>query len=142
VRIATTGLAASTKYFYRVTATNSVGTTYGQTSWFETSTNAPILLTPQSGSSMASQPVTFAWAYVSGGASGGQTGYSLQITGVVPGQSGSGPWYWTGSAWTATQTWISSTAQSVTIPAANLTPNGSYSWTVATEDANGKGPFA
>jgi len=28
------------------------------------------------------------------------------------------------------------------IPAAFFTPNGAYSWTVATEDSAGQGPFA
>ena len=139
-----TGLTASTRYYFRVAATNSVGTTYGQTLSFETTTNVPTLLTPAAASQGGPPPgpVTFSWTYNPGGASGGQTGYSLQLTGIVPGESGAGPWYWTGSGWTATVTWISSSAQSVTVPAANLTPNTAYSWTVATEDANGQSGYA
>jgi hypothetical protein len=73
---------------------------------------------------------------------GGQTNYSLKLTGNVPGHAGTGPWYWTGSGWSATQTWIASAAQSVTIPQAFFSPNTTYTWTVATQDANGQGPYA
>ena len=139
-----TSLTPGTRYYFAVAATNSVGTVFGQTLTFETTTNVPTLLAPPNCSSGGPPPgpLPFSWQYNSGGAVGGQTGYSLQLTGIVPGESGAGPWYWTGSGWTATVTWISSSAQSVTVPAANLTPNTAYSWTVATEDANGQSGYA
>lgn len=78
----------------------------------------------------------FSWGY----SGPGQTGYSLKLTGSVP-TLGSGTWYWTGTAWTATQTWVSSTAQGVTIPASALTAGNSYTWSLATEDTNGQGAY-
>jgi hypothetical protein len=135
-------LTPSTRYYFRVTMTNALGTGYGAVGTFETSTNVPTLVSPLQNGGVANGPVTFTWLYNPGGAGGGQTGYCLQITGPVPGQSGNGPWYWTGSGWSGTATWITSTAQTVTIPASFFDLNTRYSWTVATEDANGQGPFA
>jgi hypothetical protein len=87
-----TGLTTSTRYAYRAIATNLAGTTTGQAFSFETALSLPTLLTPAATISGGppSGPITFSWQYNSGGASGGQTGYSLQVTGVVPGESGSG----------------------------------------------------
>ena len=41
-----TGLSASTTYYYRVMAANSVGTTYGETKIFTTAPPAPVLIYP------------------------------------------------------------------------------------------------
>lgn len=137
-----TGLTSGTRYYCRVVATNGIGTTAGNVISFETSTNLPTLVSPSNGTVSLIGDTTFTWIYNSGGASGGQTGFSLQLTGNVPGHSGSGPWYWTGSGWSATQTWIASTAQSLTLAAGWFLASTPYSWTVATEDANGQGPYA
>jgi len=135
-------LTAGTRYYNRVVATNTIGTTTGKAVSFETSTNLPTLVAPSDNTTGLQMHTTFSWAYNSGGAAGGQTGYSLKLSGNVPGHSGTGPWYWTGSGWTATQTWVASAAQSVTIPQAFFSPNTSYTWSVATQDANGQGPYA
>jgi len=143
------GLSASTKYYVRATATNLAGTFIGPVSSFETSLPFATGLMPSDGTGSVASGVTFSWTYNSGGASGGQTAYSLKVTGTVPGHSGTGPWYWTGSAWTSTQTWVSSSASSVTIGSAFFLPNAStwlssnaYTWTVALQDAAGQGAYA
>lgn len=142
VSASVTGLTSGSRYYARVVATNDTATTTGNAVSFEyVAGGMPQLIGPGS-AVLAGTAVTFSWTYTSGGASGGQTGYSLQVTGTVPGESGSGPWYWTGSAWSGSATWITSTASSVTIPATYFSPNVSYSWTVATEDAGGQGPYA
>jgi hypothetical protein len=134
------GLTSGERYYFALVVENSIATSQGGAVAFETTTNLPTLLSPL-GNLVGPGPVTLSWQYNSGGATGGQTAYSLQLVGTVP-SLGSGTFYWTGSGWTTTQTWVSSTAQSVTIPAALFTPNSTYSWTVATEDAAGQGPFA
>jgi hypothetical protein len=138
---ASISVTASTVYYFRVTSTNAVGTAVGPILSFETTTNIPTLVSPLPGAPLGAGPVTFLWGYNSGGASGGQMGYSLKLTGSVPTQ-GAGTWYWTGSAWSGSATLLSGSQSSVTIPAAFFSVNTSYTWTVATEDANGWGPYA
>jgi len=136
------GLSANTIYYYRCAATNTVGTSYGGVQSFGTTICPPLLLSPPGvGLGPPAGPITFVWQYRSGGASGGQTGYSLKLVGTVP-TLGAGTWYWDGSGWTATQTWIASAAEVVTIGAAFFEINGAYSWSVATEDANGTSAYA
>jgi hypothetical protein len=139
-----TGLTSGTTYYFNVAAWNGDGTTYGSTLSF--TTNSPPstnLSSPASGTyvNAVTGGETFAWTYVNNGASGAQLDYSLAVT--VP--SGT-TYYWTGSAWTTTQSWVTSSAGSVTISAANWntlpTTVGTFTWSVATQDANGKGGYA
>jgi hypothetical protein len=135
------GLTGGTVYYFQVLSTNATGTAAGPILSFETTTNIPTLVSPSPGQPLGAGPVTFLWNYNSGGASGGQLGYSLKLTGNVP-TLGAGTWFWTGSAWTGSATLLSGSQQSVTIPAAFFSVNTAYTWTVATEDANGWGPYA
>ncbi|HUY24076.1 MAG TPA: hypothetical protein VMV09_02075 [Candidatus Saccharimonadales bacterium] len=138
------GLSGSTEYYYRVAVTNVRGTAYGVGRSFTTSLNPPTLIAPTgltAGLGPPPGPITFVWQYNSGGAAGGQTAYSLRLTGTVP-TLGAGTWYWDGSGWTATQTWIASPEQAVTIAASFFEINGQYTWSCATADANGDSDYA
>jgi len=142
-----TGLTGSTTYYFYATCTNAVGTVSGSTLSFETADtpNAPTLTSPANGvtENLVSSGTTFDWTYNTGGASGGQTKYALQV------QYNSGASYWwTGSGWSSSSTFITSSSGSVTIGATYWsstywTPaGGTFTWTVATQDANGTGPYA
>jgi hypothetical protein len=140
------GLSASTTYYFAIEANQVSGSnvTVGSTLSFNTTGIPTTTLTSPANPTTAapnSAGVTFTWTYNNQGASGAQLDYSLQVT-----PTGYAAYYWTGSAWTTTQTWITSSAGSVTITAAqwNTLPIavGAFTWTVATQDANGKGAYA
>ena len=133
-----TGLVANTTYYYQIAASNAAGAVTGGILSFTTNGLCSCTLTsPASGTAanLVTGGVTFDWTYVNGGASGSQTGYQLAVT--APGGT---VYYWTGSAWSTTSTWVTSTAASVAISAAEWTlGTGTFSWVVTLEDANGHG---
>lgn len=134
-----TGLTVNTTYYFRVVATNDAGTTYGSILSFSTLglPNAPTLTSPANNFADPAQSssTTFAWTYNTGGAGGGETNYALKLT-----TGGIDSW-WNGTALVGTETYVAE-ATTKTIPAAILSPSVTYLWTVSSQDANGKGPYA
>jgi hypothetical protein len=137
--IGITGLTINTTYYFRVIAVNDAGTTYGSILSFATLglPNAPTLTSPANGAAVAAQSssTAFAWTYNTGGAGGGETNYALKLT------TGGIDYWWNGSALVTTETYVTEVTTK-TIPAGILTPNVTYLWTVSSQDANGKGPYA
>ena len=135
-------LTPGTTYHFRVVASNAAGTTYGADQTFAATgaPNAPTLNTPtnNTAASLTASGQTFTWTYNSGGAGGGQTGYALKVTR----SDNNTDYWWNGSAFVTTETFVSSAAGSATIGAANWVAGISYTWTVATQDAGGTGPYA
>jgi hypothetical protein len=136
------GLTSGDRYYFALVVENSIATSQGGTVAFETTTNLPTLLSPL-GNLVGPGPVTLSWQYNSGGATGGQTAFAIEITGSIPGL-GSGTFYWNAGteSWQSAVVWNSSSESSAVIPASALTPNSSFTWSVATEDANGESGFA
>lgn len=136
---AISGLTANTTYYSRVIANNDVTTTYGSSSSFSTLglPNAPTLTAPTNGNAQNAQTgsVTFAWTYNTGGAGGGETFYALKLT------TGGVDAWWNGTTLQGTEIYVAE-ATTKTIPAAILAPSVTYLWTVSSQDANGKGPYA
>lgn len=136
---AISGLTANTTYYFRVVAINDAGTTTGSILSFSTLglPNAPTLTSPSNGAAVAAQSssTTFAWTYNTGGASGGETNYALKLS------TGGTDYWWNGTALVTTETYVAE-ATTKTIPAAILAPSVTYLWTVSSQDANGKGPYA
>ena len=69
------GLTAGTVYHYRLAATNSGGTSYGNDGTFTTIPVAPVLLTPANNNTAISTSPTLSWNAASGAAS-----YTLQVS--------------------------------------------------------------
>lgn len=136
---AITGLAVNTTYYCRVIAVNDAGTTFGTSTSFSTLglPNAPTLTSPANGAAVNAQTggVTFAWTYNSGGAGGGETNYALKLT------TGGVDHWWNGTALQSTEIYVAE-ATTKTIPSGILSPSVTYLWTVSSQDANGKGPYA
>jgi hypothetical protein len=134
-----TGLAVNTTYYFRVVAVNDAGTTYGSILSFSTLglPNAPTLTSPANNAAVAAQSssTTFAWTYNTGGAGGGETNYALKLT------TGGVDHWWNGTSLVTTETYVAE-ATTKTIPAGILAPSVTYLWTVSSQDANGKGPYA
>lgn len=134
-----TGLTANTTYYFRVVAVNDAGSTNGSILSFSTLglPNAPTLTSPINNTSENAQTTstTFAWTYNSGGAAGGETNYALKLT------TGGVDQWWNGTSLVSTETYVTE-ATTKTIPAAVLAPSVTYLWTVSSQDANGKGPYA
>ncbi len=81
----------------------------------------------------------FTWNYNTGGATGGQTGYSLRRK-----MSGGNYSYWNagGSAFQSTDLNNVSTSSSISF-SAGVWPDGrTYNWSAATRDTGGEGPYA
>ncbi|MGB6771188.1 MAG: hypothetical protein WBF51_04205 [Candidatus Dormiibacterota bacterium] len=90
---------------------------------------APTITYPTSGQYLdVSSGLTVSWGYNGNGAP--QTGYQLKLDTK----------YWTGSAWTSTNTWVTSSATSVSLPSGTPLTNGSsHTLTVNTEAVPGQG---
>jgi hypothetical protein len=104
-----------------------------------TAPTAPTLGSPAAGATVdASGGITFSWTH-NDPEGDAQNGYSLRRR-----IQGSGTWYyWTGSAWTTTQTWVTSGTASVAIPASHWVDGEVYEWSVATRDPGTlTGPYA
>ena len=134
-----TGLLANTTYYYRLVTVNDAGTTVGSILNFSTLglPNAPTLTSPANNAAVNAQSgsVAFAWTYNSGGAAGGETNYALKLT------TGGTDYWWNGTGLVTTETYVTE-ATTKTIPAGILAPTVTYLWTVSSQDANGKGPYA
>jgi hypothetical protein len=82
----------------------------------------------------------FTWAYNSGGATGGATGYHFRrkISGAPSYQ------YWTASTglFQTADVANTTTTDTVTFPGADWTVGDTYNWSVASVDAGGVGPYA
>jgi hypothetical protein len=103
----------------------------------------PTLIYPVSGASadMAAAGSQVSWTYSDpDGPLDPQSAFRLKRTPTAP--SGAAQW-WTGSAWTGSETAVTSTAHSVTF-AANKWTNGTvYTWSVDTADLDGTwGPYS
>ena len=61
---------------------------------------------------------------------GSQSHYALAVTTATYGTR-----WWTGSAWTGSETWVASSAEGVSVPAASLVADAVHSWTVRTREA-------
>jgi hypothetical protein len=135
-----TGLVINTTYYFRVIAVNDAGTTIAS-SILSFATlglpNAPTLTAPANGNAQNAQSasVTFAWTYNTGGAGGGETFYALKLT------TGGVDSWWNGTTLQGTEIYVAE-ATTKTIAAAILAPSVTYLWTVSSQDANGKGPYA
>lgn len=102
---------------------------------------APTLTAPAPSAVLATDAAqTFAWTYSDPDLklSDGQSAYALRrklSTDIAYS-------WWNGTAWVATETWVTTTAHSVTLPAGSL-PSGQQSWSVATKDSSGTvGPYS
>jgi hypothetical protein len=82
--VGVSGLTSGTRYYCRLSVTNSTGTVVSPVISFETVVSVPQLLGPLVLVWTGPGGVTFSWTYNPGDASGGQTGYSLKLTGSVP----------------------------------------------------------
>ena len=83
---------------------------------------------------------TYTWTYNTGGALGGQTSYAFKFT--CPAVNGGNPQWWTGAAWSSTETFVTSTATTLTLGSADWVvayQDTTCLWTVNTGDANGHG---
>lgn len=100
---------------------------------------APTLTAPVSGAylDLANNGGTFSWTYNTGGATGGETGYKFRRK-----ASGGSYSYWNGTGFQGTETTVTSTALSITFASGLWTDGTAYSWSVASQDANGTGPYA
>lgn len=137
--IGLTGLAVNTTYYFRVVASNDAGIVAGSILSFSTLglPNAPTLTAPANGAAVAAQSssTTFAWTYNTGGAGGGETNYALKLT------TGGVDHWWNGTTLVGTETYVAEATTKI-IPSSILAPNVTYLWTVSSQDANGKGPYA
>ncbi|HVC23492.1 MAG TPA: hypothetical protein VNH82_08730 [Candidatus Dormibacteraeota bacterium] len=94
--------------------------------------SAPTITAPTSGQyTDVSAGLLVSWGYNGNGAP--QTGYLLELDGN----------YWTGSAWTGTLTWVTSSATNVSLPTGTPVTNGSsHTLTVNTRSVAGQGTAA
>jgi hypothetical protein len=100
--------------------------------------SAPILVSPPNGQTIDLTTPTFTWSFYSPvGAT--QATYSLRRM-----QSGTSTWqYWTGSAWSSVQVYVTSTSQSVTFGSGKWANGNVYLWEVGVQDSNGiASPFS
>lgn len=136
---AITGLTVNTTYYFRVIAINDVGSTEGSILSFSTvgTPNAPTLTSPANNAAVNAQSsgVAFAWTYNTGGASGGETNYALKLT------TGGVDSWWNGTALQRTEIYVAETTTK-TVGAGILAPSVTYLWTVSSQDADGKSPYA
>ena len=139
VDVPITGLSSGTLYHYQLSATNSVGTALGGDGTVTTTASgplAPTLLTPTNGTyADLAAGYTFQWQY-NGNGNPTQTAYAFRQN-----LSGTYAW-WTGSAFTATETYITSSAQSLTFAASKWTDGDLYTWSVNTQSSSGTGTYA
>ena len=102
---------------------------------------APTLLSPPNGvyQDLSGTP-TFAWTYNPGQAGNTQTAWEF----VLLTNGSSTPQYWNVGtvSFQSSPVWNSGSIQSYTFPSASFSSGSVYQWTVATQDANGKGPAA
>ena len=93
---------------------------------------APTLVAPVSGDVSDGLPLELLWKHNATVAGGSQAAYCLEVTTATHGTR-----FWTGSEWSASETWVSSSTQGVTLPAAVLVAGDAHSWTVRTEEQVG-----
>lgn len=117
-------------YWYAATVAVSTGTPL-----------APTLTSPANGSytDLAANGGPFQWAYNTGGATGGETGYHFRIK-----ASGGAYQYWNASTNSLQSTDVAntSTSTSLTLPTNVLNDSTTYNWSVASVDSQGTGPYA
>ena len=77
----------------------------------------PVWVAPNTGSEVASgSPIAFTWQHRPTVAGGTQGAYKLEVRTAADGTR-----FWTGSAWSTSEVWVTSGSESVTIPAPALT---------------------
>lgn len=104
-----------------------------------TAPNAPTLGSPADAATVGNaSDITFSWTH-SDPNGDAQDGFSIRRS-----TDAGATWeYWTGSAWSGTASWVTSSTQSVAIPGGTFADGQTYTWTVATRDPHGAtGPYA
>lgn len=99
---------------------------------YSTVPSAPTLISPANNAPAPLNTTSFQWSFVDADAGDSQSAYALRrrAFGSVTYQ------WWTGSTWTTTETFITSSSASVT-PTGFTNTDDTYFWSVATKDSAG-----
>jgi hypothetical protein len=128
-----TGLTPGVTYYFLVAVISGGIEEYG--SWLSFTTTGPPTLTSPANNAVVDAAAGFTASWTDNlGSGGAQTGYAFAVT-VMGVES-----WWTGSGWTSSETYVTSTATSVTFGAGAFIASDTgltYDWAVSVKTAAG-----